>query len=202
MLARVRTGGAGGHIDVPMLGTSLSIAALQTSEYFVTGADPRAMGSAHPRNAPYQAYRSADGYFVIAAGNDRLWRAVCDTTGMLHLIDDPRFATTRDRALNQGELGEILTPFFTRHRTAELLSMFEAAGVPCAPINPYSRILADPHVEAQGWVQRVEIPGGVMTPTFISPVKIDGAVQPVRRGPPALDADRSAILQRLGRDAD
>src|SRR5690606_27821554 len=74
MLARVRTGGAGGHIDVPMLGTSLSIAALQPSEYFGTGADPRAMGSAHPRNAPYQAYRSADGYFVIAAGNDRLWR--------------------------------------------------------------------------------------------------------------------------------
>src|SRR5690606_7517513 len=58
LVARVRSGGPGGHIDIPMLGTSLSIAALQTSEYFGTGKDPRRLGSAHPRNSPYQAYRS------------------------------------------------------------------------------------------------------------------------------------------------
>jgi crotonobetainyl-CoA:carnitine CoA-transferase CaiB-like acyl-CoA transferase len=196
MLARVRAGGAGGHIDVPMLGTSLSIAALQTSEYFGTGADPKALGSAHPRNAPYQAYRSSDGHFVIAAGNNRLWHAVCDTVGMPNLVDDPRFATTRDRALNQARLAEMLAPFFIQHSTVDLLAMFEAVGVPCAPINSYSQILSDPHVEMQGWVQQMEMPGGMETSTFVSPIKINGIIQPVRRGPPALDADRNAILQR------
>ena len=71
MIARVRSGGPGGHIDVPMFGTTLGIAALQTSEYFGTGRDPRKLGSAHPRNAPYQAFKARDGWFVIAAGNNR-----------------------------------------------------------------------------------------------------------------------------------
>jgi crotonobetainyl-CoA:carnitine CoA-transferase CaiB-like acyl-CoA transferase len=66
--------GKGRHIDVPMLGTTLAIAALQTSEYFGSGKDPKKLGSAHPRNAPYQAFRCKDGYFVMAAGNDDLFR--------------------------------------------------------------------------------------------------------------------------------
>src|SRR5207253_10010153 len=63
-LARVRAGGAGAHIDVPMYGCTLGIAALQTSEYFGTGRSPAKLGSAHPRNAPYQAFQAADGYFA------------------------------------------------------------------------------------------------------------------------------------------
>ncbi|HET9653520.1 MAG TPA: CoA transferase, partial [Usitatibacter sp.] len=75
-LAAVRGGAAGVHIDVPMFGCTLAIAALQTSEYFGTGRNPRKLGSAHPRNAPYQAFRSKDGHFAIAAGNQGLWLKV------------------------------------------------------------------------------------------------------------------------------
>ncbi|HEY4264661.1 MAG TPA: CoA transferase, partial [Micropepsaceae bacterium] len=92
-IARVRAGGEGLYIDVPMLGTTLAIGALQTSEYFGTGRDPQALGSAHPRNAPYQAYRARDRYFVIAAGNDKLWASVCDIVERPGLVSDPRFAT-------------------------------------------------------------------------------------------------------------
>ena len=70
LIRRGRTG-FGTHIDASMLGASLGVAALQTSEYFGTGQNPRKLGSKHPRNAPYQAYQAADDYFVIAAGNDR-----------------------------------------------------------------------------------------------------------------------------------
>ena len=80
-LHRVRRDGAGDHIDVSMLGATLGIAALQTSEYFGTGRDPGKLGSAHPRNAPYQAFQASDGYFAMAAGNDRLWRAACAGIG-------------------------------------------------------------------------------------------------------------------------
>ena len=72
MLSRVRAGGPGGWIDVPMVGATIAISALQTSEYFGTGQNPRKLGSAHPRNAPYQAYQASDGWFAIAA-----LRAVC-----------------------------------------------------------------------------------------------------------------------------
>lgn len=198
LIARTRCGGPGGHIDVPMLGTSLSIAALQTSEYFGTGSDPIALGSAHPRNAPYQAYRSSDGYFVVAAGNEKLWRSVCNLVEMPHLATDPRFEKTSDRARNQALLAEALSPFFERHSTDELLSIFLAAGIPCSRINSYSQILTDDHTKAQGWVQPLELPSGVNTSTFASPIKINGQAQPIRKNPPALDADRDLLLARFG----
>src|SRR3546814_5770174 len=65
------------HIDVSMLGSSLAIAALQTSEYFGSGKNPQKLGSAHPRNAPYQVFRCRDGYFGMAAGNNEIGRASC-----------------------------------------------------------------------------------------------------------------------------
>ncbi len=74
LLVQVRAGGKGAHIDIPMFGCTLGVAALQTSEFFGNGRSPGRLGSAHPRNAPYQAFRAADGYFAIAAGNQNLWR--------------------------------------------------------------------------------------------------------------------------------
>src|SRR5512141_911819 len=89
-LANVRAGASGVHIDVPMFGCTLAVAALQTSEYFGTGRNPRKLGSAHPRNAPYQAFRSQDGYFAIAAGNQNLWLKVVEVVGMPELAGDAR----------------------------------------------------------------------------------------------------------------
>ena len=106
VLMRVRNGGAGEHIDVSMLGASLGIAALQTSEYFGTGRDPEKLGSAHPRNAPYQAFKAKDGYFAMAAGNDGLWQATYEALGRGDLAADPRFATTALRAQHQTVLKE------------------------------------------------------------------------------------------------
>jgi hypothetical protein len=76
LIARVRAGGPGGQIDVPMFAATLAVSALQTSEYFGTGRNPVKLGSAHPRNSPYQAYQAGDGWFAIAAGNNKLWRSV------------------------------------------------------------------------------------------------------------------------------
>src|SRR3954466_1777958 len=105
-IAHVRAGGKGTHIDVPMFGCTLAIAALQTSEYFGTGKSPRKLGSAHPRNAPYQAFRAADGYFAIAAGNQGLWTKVVEAVAQPQLAQDPRFGSTRERAANQAALRE------------------------------------------------------------------------------------------------
>ncbi len=92
-LLQVRAGGTGVHIDASMFGASLAMAALQTSEYFGSGRDPKRLGSAHPRNAPYQAFRAKDGYFAMAAGNNALYRAACAAIGRSDLAEDPRFAT-------------------------------------------------------------------------------------------------------------
>ena len=193
MLARFRTGGAGGHIDVPMFGATLAIAALQTSEYFGTGTNPRKLGSAHPRNAPYQAFRARDGWFVIAAGNNKLWSVVCKVAAVVHLLDDPRFTTPTLRATNQVMLQELLEPQLARRDVDDWLTLLHAAGVPCAPINDYAQALDDPQARHLQMVQAAVLPGGHVTQTVVCPVWLDGAPVAVATTPPALGADTTAV---------
>ncbi len=197
LVAQVRAGGEGAHVDVSMLGASLAIGALQTSEYFGTGRDPVKLGSAHPRNAPYQAYPAADGYFVVAAGNNKLWHGVCEVIARPDLAADERFATTADRARNQVLLADLLKPEFARFTVADILEKLAAAGVPCGPINSYSQALADPQVAHMGWIKPIELPGGTRTRTFGSPVRIGEIDAAIRRNPPALGEHTAAVLAEL-----
>lgn len=192
--------GHGGHVDVSMQGVTLSVSALQTSQYFGTGVDPEALGSAHPRNAPYQAFKAADGYFVMAAGNDKLWATVCNIVSRPDLLDDPRFTRQIDRAENQVALKDILESEFARDSVTNWLEKIGEAGVPSAPINKISDALDDKQVQHAGWVRDIDLPGGGRTRTFASPVRIDGAMVAPPRQPPALDehgdAIRGAVFQR------
>ncbi len=194
VLRRVAGGGPGAHIDASMLGCSLGMAALQTSEFFGTGRDPKKLGSAHPRNAPYQAFKAADGHFVIAAGNNKLWEQVTKVVGRPDLLADARFATTQSRAANQVALKDLLEVEFAKQGVDHWLGAFEKAGVPQGRINTYSQILADPQVQHMGWVEEMELPSGVKTKTFGSPVRISATDISKRRDPPALGADTEEVM--------
>nr|WP_216666694.1 CoA transferase [Bordetella trematum] len=193
-LRQAQQTGQGAHIDVPMLGTTLAIGALQTSEYFGSGKDPGKLGSAHPRNAPYQAFRCRDGYFAMAAGTEALWRSVCEVVAMPELLADERFQSTMLRARNQVALRDLLEAVFMKEDAAHWLSRFQGVGVPSAPINTYSQVLADPQVEHMEWVQEITLPGNNVTRTFASPIKINGQGLPIRLNPPAL-GEHNALLQ-------
>ena len=132
-LMQARQTGEGGYIDCSMLGSLLGVAALQTSEYFGTGNTPKPLGSAHPRNAPYQAFMAADEHFVIAAGNDRLWAEVAGAVGMPELAKDERFTSQMLRARNQAEIVGLLQPQFSKRPAAYWLAEMDRRGVPCAP---------------------------------------------------------------------
>ena len=194
VLRRVAGGGPGAHVDASMLGASLGMAALQTSELFGSGKDPRRLGSAHPRNAPYQAFRARDGHFVIAAGNNKLWQSVTQVVARPDLLTDARFATTTLRAENQGALKDLLEAEFAKQGVDHWIGAFETAGVPYGRINSYSQILADPQVAHMGWIEDMELPSGVKTKTFGFPIKISGVDMAKRREPPALGADTDAIF--------
>jgi len=189
--------GQGTHIDVPMLGATLGIAALQTSEYFGSGKDPVKLGSAHPRNAPYQAFRCRDGYFGMAAGNNTLWQAVCDVVNRPDLYADKRYADTGSRAQNQDALRALLEDIFMQDDAQAWLTRFRARGVPCAPINHYSQVLADEQVAHMGWVQPLTLPNGVRTRTLASPVRFDGVTSAIERPPPALGEHTAEVLAEL-----
>ena len=183
---RARETGRGAFIDCSMMAGLLGMAALQTSEYFGTGETPRRLGSAHPRAAPYQGFQAKDAPFVIAAGNERLWHEVCDATGLRELKSDPRFNPQSERARNQKQLEAILQPVFATRTKAEWLAEFDRRGVPCAPINTYPEILADPQVAHLGLVQDMTLPNGKRTRTVAFPMKMTDFEFSVYRSPPLL----------------
>ena len=193
-LLQARATGRGAFIDCSMLGGLLGMAALQTSEYFGTGLAPQRLGSAHPRSSPYQGYQASDAPFMIAAGNDKLWHGVCDAIGMAELKTDARFATNALRAQNQKTLEAILQPMFARRSKAEWLAELDNRGVPCAPINTYPEILADPHVQFNRWVHDMTLPNGKQTRTVAFPMKISDFEFSVYRNPPALGEHNDEVF--------
>jgi succinate--hydroxymethylglutarate CoA-transferase len=192
---QARQTGQGSYIDCSMLGAVLGISALQTSEYFGTGRSIEPMGSAHPRNAPYQAFQAEDDYFVIAAGNDALWRQVAEAVDMPELVDDPRFKTQLDRAKHQIELAAILERKFALQTAAFWIAEMDRRGVPCAPINSYGDILNDPHVQAMGLVQPLHLPNGVETRTVVFPVSISDCDLGIYRDPPKLGEHNDEVMR-------
>ncbi len=197
-LNKARATGTGDYLDVSMLGAMLGIANLQTSELFGTGREPVRLGSAHPMNAPYAAFRCRDGYFALAAGTDKLWRSACEGMDRMDLTQDPRFASPSLRAQHQDALREALEADFVKHDTQALLETFRRRGVPCAPLNNYSQVLEDPQVQHMQWVQPVTLPNGVATRTVVSPQHVSGATLGVYRRPPALGEHTAEVLGEIG----
>jgi len=190
LLPQVARTGRSVRVDVPMLDCLLGVSALQTSEYWGTGREPARLGTAHPRNAPYQGFSAADGDFTVAAGNDRLWEAVAEVTGLPELVDVPRFATQCDRVTHQVELAALLQDRFAGEKREHWLTQLRARGVPCGPVNTFGEILADPHVEATGLVDRVPMPVAGEVPQVVFPVRIEGQPARLDRGAPELGAHR------------
>ncbi|NKY57325.1 CaiB/BaiF CoA transferase family protein [Nocardia flavorosea] len=186
LLAAPDAGTRSHHVDVPMLDCLLATSALQVSEFWGTGRAPKALGSAHPRNAPYQAFRASDRWFTLAAGNDRLWHAVCAAAERPELLDDPRFASQADRVAHQTVLAGLLEETFTTRTADHWVKVLSTHGVPCGPINTFAEILADPHVVQTGLLTTVEVPvlGEVSDLAF--PARISNAAPHTSRRPPRL----------------
>ncbi|MDQ6525095.1 CoA transferase [Nocardioides sp. LHD-245] len=189
LLPQVRGSGTAVRVDCPMLDCLLGVSALQTSEYWGSGVGPSRLGTAHPRNAPYQGFAAADAPFTVAAGNDRLWVAVAEVVGLPELVDDARFRTQVDRVRHQGELEALLQARFAGEKRAHWLAELRARGVPCGPVNDFGEILADPHVAATGLVGTVDVPVAGPSPTVVFPVRVEGLAPRLDRGAPRLGAD-------------
>lgn len=196
LLERSRTG-KGQHIDVAMLGATLAIAALQTSEYFGTQVDPRKLGSAHPRNAPYQAFKAQDGYFGMAAGNNNLWHLVCDVVRKPNLKTNEEYTSPELRAKNQAKLCELLEEVFINKPILYWVSAFSEAGVPCSQINTYSQALNDIQVDHMGWVQEINLPNGNTTKTFGPALRINDSTTLIRSHPPGLGEHTDEVLAEI-----
>ena len=169
--------GTGCHIDMALLDTQVAVLANQAMNYLVSGEVPHRLGNAHPNIAPYQTFAVADGYVIIAVGNDPQFRRLCALLGEPQISEDPRFATNSDRVRERQALSGTLSALVAHRRRDELLAKMAGAGIPAGPINDVAQVFADPQVAARGLrIEREGIPG------VASPIVIDGRRQ-VSDGP-------------------
>ncbi|WP_205314622.1 CaiB/BaiF CoA transferase family protein [Nocardioides houyundeii] len=198
LLPQVRDSGRSVHVDCPMLDCLIGVSALQTSEYWGSGREPQRLGTAHPRNAPYQGFAAADGEFTVAAGNDRLWHAVAEVVGLPGLVTDPRFLTQLDRVAHQHDLEALLQEQFHREKREHWLTELRARGVPCGPVNTFGEMLADRHVSDTGLVAELEVPLAGPTPAVVFPARIAGLDPRLDRAAPVLGHDTAEVLAEWG----
>ncbi len=200
-----RASGRGRLVDVAMLDCQVAILENAIARYQTTGLVPQPIGSRHPSIAPFQAFRTRDGYCVIAAGNDALFAELARVLGRPELARDPRHATNELRARNAEALARGIEAELARADTASWLARLRAAGVPCAAVNDVAQVMAHPQVRARNMVVELEgsegALGGGPLKLAGNPVKLSGFADPGTRPPaPALDADRERILAWLAAD--
>ncbi|MBM4403016.1 MAG: CoA transferase [Candidatus Cloacimonetes bacterium] len=150
--------GMGQKIDVAMLDCQVAILENALIRYQAEGLNPEPIGNRHPTIAPFQAYQSSDGYFVMGVGNDAIWAVLCKTIGREDLINDPRFSTNKLRCENLTELNAILEPVFSKHSTGHWLDVLDDAPVPCAPINRIEEVINHPQLLARNMIVKTHDP--------------------------------------------
>ena len=166
------TTGRGQQIDLALLDVATSIMANQALNYLTTGTPPGLMGNEHPNLAPYAVFDCADGWIIIATGNDAQYRRLCGILGLHEMATDPAYMTNADRLANRAAMTEALTAATRTRSKADLLAACEAEGVPAGPINDLAEVFADPQVQARG--MRLELDGvpGVRSPFLFSDAEL------------------------------
>jgi crotonobetainyl-CoA:carnitine CoA-transferase CaiB-like acyl-CoA transferase len=187
--------GRGRHVSVALFDASAAAMVNQAANVLIGGLVPRRMGTAHPNICPYQAFHAADRPFILAAGNDRLFRRTCDVVGHPEWADDDRFSTNEARVRHREQLAGLLEETFGRRPASEWLSALEAAAVPCAPIRTMDEVFDSP--EGTALVESVLDPARDTILRLVrNPIRFDGAGLPTRLPPPLLGQHTDEILGR------
>jgi formyl-CoA transferase len=200
LIARGRTG-RGQYIDTSLFDSALAISVWETTELWASGETPRAMGSAHRLSAPYQAFRTSDGYITLAALTQLQWLQLCATVGRNDLTTDARFETNAARLANRPILVAELESALGVRTTAEWVELLLAAGVPSGPIHNFSQVFEDPHTHARGMIEDVDHPVAGRVHTLGFPLKMSDTPPRVRRAPPLLGEHSAEIRKELGMEA-
>ena len=196
LLGRARTG-RGRKVTVSLFEASVAALVNQAANYLLGAVVPGPMGNQHPNIVPYQLFETADRPFILAAGNDKLFRLTCEVAGRPELADDPRFGTNEARVRNRADLIPVLQEIFRTKPAAWWLEALEDAGVPCAPVRRLDEVFASP--EGVAVIQEIEDPVRGLLRLVADPIRLFGELPAVRRPPPRLGEHTDEVLSELGR---
>ena len=190
--------GQSSQIDLSLLDAAVAAAVWETSGYLATGEVPRQIGRRHRVTAPYQLFRTRDGFIAIGGPNDRLFKRMMAALGRPEVADEARFANVAGRKAHDIELGEIVERLTLERETDELLAALDAAGVPCGRVNDYRQVFEDPQVRARELVVEVDHPRAGRHRQVRNPVLYDRDGPSIRRPAPLLGQHSAEVLRELG----
>lgn len=190
---RNRTG-SGQHIDLALLDVQIASLANQAANYLVGGVVPQRLGNAHPNIVPYQDFPTADGYMIIAVGNDRQFASLCAALRHPQWSSDPRFATNPQRVEHREALVAMIRDVTVSRSTDAWVSEMEAAGVPCGPINNLEKVFADAHVKTRGLQVNLPHPLAGNVPSVANPIRLSETPVQYRQAPPTLGEHTDEVL--------
>ncbi len=197
--ARHKTG-CGQRIDIALLDSVVQFGANQIASYFLTGKQPKRVGNAHVNLAPYQSFKTKDGYMIVGAGNDSQWRKLAAAMAAPELATRSEYLAMKDRNKNRKRLVADMEAILTEKPTQHWLDTFASLGIPHAPINTYDQVFAHPQVKHRGLrvdMQRPASQGGGNVAMVASPIRMSDTPVEYRYAPPAKGADTEAVIREV-----
>ncbi|HTZ67770.1 MAG TPA: CaiB/BaiF CoA-transferase family protein, partial [Roseiarcus sp.] len=192
LIARQRTG-EGQHIDLALFDSMTTMLANQAMNYLASGKSPKRMGNAHVNLAPYQTFPVADGWLIVAVGNDGQFARLCGVLGLQRMAGDPRFATNPGRVTNRVEMERELVKKTRLWKRDDLLAALEKAVVPAGPINTIADLFADPQFKARGMRIEPQSAPGIRSPILMSENPLT-----LERRSPKLGEHQAEVLREIG----
>jgi crotonobetainyl-CoA:carnitine CoA-transferase CaiB-like acyl-CoA transferase len=197
-IARLR-GEGGQYIDTSLVEAGVAWTVWEAAAYFGTGEVAAPAGTRHRRNAPYQAFRTSDGYVTVGGNTERMWHALCtEVLGRPDWTSRPEYATAAGRLAHGDELERDIESVLLTDTTEHWVGAMLAAGVPAGPVNTYDQMIADPHLTARGVTTTVQHP--VLGPVRMlsSPLRLSKTPPRIQRAAPLLGQHTAQVLGSLG----
>ncbi len=197
LIHRMNTG-EGQEVSTSLFDGMLSMLGNFSVAVMEGGANLEPVGTGHPQIVPYQAFPTADSYVVIACATNRLFRRFADLVNMPELLTDPRFKTNIERVANRNQLVDIMSAVTRKKTTAEWLSLLDAAGVVCSPVNSIAQGFAEPQLVANDMIKQVKHPVYGDLKLMRAPMKLSKSDCEVSRPPPLLGQHTTDVLREAG----
>ncbi|NKJ07745.1 CaiB/BaiF CoA-transferase family protein [Rhizobium sp. SG741] len=189
--------GEGQLVDMALLDVQSAVLANQNMNYLISGKPPVRLGNAHPNISPYEVVPTADGYLILAVGNDGQFRRLCAILGIDAHADDERYATNKARVAHRNEVRAFISARTLTWNKADLLKACEDNAVPAGAINTIEDMFADPQIKSRGLRIDLEDSVGTMIPSVRTPIVLSETPLTYTRPSPRLGEHQEEVLAEL-----
>ncbi len=189
--------GEGQYIDLALLDVQAAVLANQAMNYFTTGQAPGRLGNKHPNIVPYQSFATANGYIILAVGNDEQFARFCNLANNAELAEDVRFVTNKERVRNRKVLIPIIEKIMKQRSSEEWLQQLDEEIIPCGPINSIDKVFANEQIQHRAMQLNMKHPTAEEISMVANPIQFSKTPNSYERPPPLLGEHTEEILSEL-----